>query len=270
VSEAWRYPTAIKTTPKERTLDELTDLGLRKEALRLARRRLIAGRLSSDGFAEAARAVLVHGWRLSASSEKWEAGKWLSPLEAAYRRMPTPDRKAARWVMVWIYLNAGRHRDAARFLNLRITSPLEFAITLHVLLKQKRWREIRRLEILGTRMLAAHEPGTERSRIAAAMANVAWRRGEFERCRALSRDIGCLDIFWREALLLPVLCHLAEARVALNSGNARIGRFAKSPKTDLDIALPEFRSRQLRRAERELSRIAVPLKRCPGSRYWPS
>jgi len=270
MSEASCYPISMRITPKERTLEELTDLGLRREALGLARRRLKDGKLSPEGFAEAARAVLIHGWRLTASSEKWEARKWLPPLEAAYRRMSPLDRKAARWTMVWVYLNADRHQEAAKSINQRINSSLEFANTLYVLLKLKRWRAIRRLETLGTRLLAEHESGIERSRIAAAMAKVAWQRGDFERCRALSRDIGCLDIFWRESLLMPVLCDLAEARAALNNDKARIGRFAKSPKTDMDRALPDFRSRQLGRAKRELSRIAALVDRCLGSKYWPN
>ena len=270
MSEPLGYSTPMKVAKKERTLDELTDLGLRRKALALAGRRLKAGKLSADAFSETARAVLVHGWRRTARSEAWETSKWLPRLEAAYRRMPSRDRRAARWCMVWIYLNANRHRDAAKFLGKRTATPLEFANAIHVLLKLKRWRRIRRLEALGAKMMAEQGSGVEHSRIAAAMSKVAWQRGEFDRCRALSRDIGCLDIFWRESLLMPVLCHLAEARAALNNDKARIGRFAKSRKTDLDKALPDFRRRQLERAKRELSRIAALLERCLGSKYWPS
>lgn len=237
----------------------MTDLGMKKAALAAVHSSLKNDRLDNDRFFEATRAVLVHGWRKNKKGGYiWDAAKWLPLLEDAYERMDEASRLESRPAMVSIYLTAGQYQRAERFYDATPSSAYSaFALadSIILLIKMRRWEELELRMKVARALLSKSQTSEAHSHLAAAMAKACWQRGDFEACKEYSAQISNVDIHWDAALLLPVKASLAQIGPQIRELSQRIDAYDKSSDTELDLALPGYRKRQLNTARAALKRV---------------
>lgn len=238
----------------------MTDLGMRKTALIAAQNLLEKTRPEAASFAEAARAVLVHGWKKNKrGAYVWNVDKWLPLLEAAYERMTASSRRRSRPTMLHIYWNAGMYECAAGYhdpVPIQPFSAYDLAVRLQLLCALQRNEELE-LNLRAARAILEKLPGVERSYLSAFMSKVCWQRGDIEACKELSQQITDeLEVHWEPALLLPIKVSLAKVRRLIRESVQRIDSYEKSAETELNLALPGYRKLQLNAARLRLRRMS--------------
>ena len=243
----------------------MTDLGMKKAALAAAQSSLKSECLDESGFFDAARAVLVHGWRINKKGTYvWDVEKWLPLLEAAYERMDAASRRESRPTMVSIYLTAGQYQRAEKYHDATPSSAynaFHLADSIILLNKLRRWEELDLRMRVARAILSKRRLSEERSHLAAAMAMAYWQRGDFEACKEYSSQISDIDVHWNAALLLPVKANLAQVGQQIQGLSQRIDAYEKSADTELDLALRGYRKRQLKSARLALKRISSLIDR---------
>ncbi|HEY1719346.1 MAG TPA: hypothetical protein VGH42_13790, partial [Verrucomicrobiae bacterium] len=99
-------------------LKGFTELGMKREALKLARHKLKQINITAKDFSEALNAILIQ-------ADKCKS--WTPIIEAAYAHLSKRDKQTVRCWMLYFYNSIKNHEIANRFIPSRFTSKCELA-----------------------------------------------------------------------------------------------------------------------------------------------
>jgi hypothetical protein len=138
---------AVRPVNTHCQLDELgghVGLGMKGEALRLARQRLRRPKITATEFNGALEAILVQGERLK---------RWKPVVEAAYGRLSGRDKRTARAEMLGFYHSLKDWESAYRFLPVRSRSGCDLMFAMETLLNLRKEKEAKAIRRRCLRML---------------------------------------------------------------------------------------------------------------------
>ena len=97
-------------------LDGYVGLGMKEDALRLAKAYLTSRPVNPDQFTAALDAILVQADRLP---------PWRKQIESAYRSLPMRGQLKVKLVLLAFFVSLGDWQDAARFIPRQLIAPFD-------------------------------------------------------------------------------------------------------------------------------------------------
>lgn len=242
-------------------LKGLVGLGMKHEALKLARRTLKQPDITAKIFDGALDAILT-------LADKCKP--WTPVVEAAYARLPEPDQQAVRHWMLYFYNSCKNHEAAAKFILCRFVGEvdlLDLAFTCETLLELKRMDEMDKLaETLSRAIKEAGHP-LMRTHLAECLAEYYTRKGLWNKAIELWEFVQQDNIFCQNAIGGIVEIQIAAALLAIKRGLELVKKFNQdiNPKMETtlprnDKAIQQQTEKQFRKWRKILEKI-VPEKR---------
>lgn len=217
-----RNPTFSQGSPIVAEMTGYSNLGMKRQALRLTQKALEKRRIVPDEFGEAVRTIGVHG-----SSFK----KWKLKLETAYNRQSRQFQREVRPYMLELYGSLGEWETAAQFLSLRRRlSASEIFFGMDILLELDRLQDARALAARCRKALSRRTDPFERSMLLEALARFSARTRDWSAAGKYWRQAPLDQPFRQNALSGIVQLHLACAYECADIG---LGKLAEL-KTNLD------------------------------------
>jgi tetratricopeptide (TPR) repeat protein len=243
-----------------RELDGVVCLGMRCDALRLARQLLRRRNLGAVVFAAAFDAMMIQG-------ERSERRRRL--IEEAYARLSTVDQRACRSRMLSLYWGAGDYEAAARFLPSRLdraADAMDASCAFQTLVEVGRQKEAGRWVPRFLRWARQAPTPLARAHLLAALAVYYDKTGDCERAahfwkQSLAED----DSYAEQALSGLAEMRLRQAREATRDGLATLRRLKGQHDPDLETTLPGNQTRRWEELETKLTRFGRVLERAPPS-----
>lgn len=150
----------IDVTLQREELEGCLQLGLEREALRLAGRILRCDDINATTFDSAVNALLICEDRL---------GRWLGRVESALAALSRRDQRKSGKAMFNFYVSLNRWTDAARFLPRRPATAEELLFSMWTLLNLRRMEEAEPLYRASVRKFKQVEAEVEQSCLLEAM-----------------------------------------------------------------------------------------------------
>lgn len=141
-------------------LEGCLQLGLEREALRLAGRILRAANLNATTFDSAVNALLICEERL---------GRWIQRVESAFADLSRRDQRKSAKAMFHLYVSLNHWNDAARFLPRRLATAEELLFSMWTLLNLRRMEEAELIYKASVRKFKRAEDEFEQSCLLEAM-----------------------------------------------------------------------------------------------------
>jgi hypothetical protein len=242
-------------------MDGLIKLGMKSEALRLARLSLRQNAITPQAFSEAMNAIQTLADKIK---------PWAKLVESAYERLPKRKRPAVRfWVMA--FRNCSRdHEGVLRLMPNRLAG--EFASEELVYLLESAF-ELGKSELIVKlakqlpRAIREADSQVLQSQLLLCLAEYLVRKGKCAESIAVLEAVQADATFHRNAVTGIVEIHAVRAWLALRLGFQRIGQFNRNfdPETELtvpgnDKAVQEQAAKEFRRLQKTLEKI-LPEKR---------
>jgi hypothetical protein len=221
----------------ERTsgLDELggfVKLGMKREALKLARRTLKQADITAKAFNDALDAILTLGDKCKS---------WMPVVEAAYAHLPKSDKQAVRHSMLYFYNSSRNHEAAGKFIPRRFVGEvnlMELALTCKTWLELKRMDEMDKLAKILSRTIKETEHPFMRTQLSECLAEYYTRKGLWNKAVELWGFVQLDNIFCRNAVEGIVDIHVAGALLAIKRGFELVKKFNQSFDPKMETTLP--------------------------------
>ena len=221
----------------ERTsgLDELggfVKLGMKREALKLARRTLKQADITAKAFNDALAAILT-------LADKCKP--WTPVVEAAYAHLPKSDKQAVRHSMLYFYNSSRYYEAAGKFVPRRFVGEvnlMELVLTCKTWLELKRMDEMDKLAKILSRTIKETEHPFMRTQLSECLAEYYTRKGLWNKAVELWGFVQLDNIFCRNAVEGIVDIHVAGALLAIKRGFELVKKFNQSFDPKMETTLP--------------------------------
>jgi hypothetical protein len=232
-------------------LDELgglTKLGMKREALRMARRLLKSRDTTSDDFSKALNAILT-------LADKCKP--WTPAVETAYARLSKRDKQVVRRWMLYFYSSSRNYEAAGKFIPRRFVG--EFDLT-ELGFACETWLELRRMDEmdkLAKKLSRAIEQAAHplmRTMLAGYLGEYYARKGLWNKAVELWEFVQRDNIFCRNAVEGIVEIHVAGALLAIKRGFELIKHFNQSFDPEMETTLPGNDKKIQQQAEKQFQK----------------
>lgn len=244
-------PFAAETSPQDREISELDgfiDLGLKKEALALARSHL-KRRPKPDLFFACLNAILTLADN---------APRWRGLVEAAYADLSLRGRRKVRFLMLSFYYSMGDYEAAYAFIPRRFggaVGPVDVSFAVETLLSLGKMDEAGHVVCRAVKMVPSMEDPDGRAMLMNCIVTYLSEVGEWDRAIPFWETLQDDRLMAESAIFGLIGAHLRRAVKAIASGRAALERLRKDPDPHLETCIPGNDARRWRRAEKTLKRV---------------
>jgi hypothetical protein len=250
-------------------LEGMVDLGMQREALRLAKLKLKAWSICGADFLGALHAILVQADRLK---------PWSPLVEAAYTRLSKREQRFARSAMLAFHYSARDYERASHFIPGRFNGGFDsqdLAFAVDTLFQVGKTGKANKLAKHLPLAMQNAESRMQKAMLAACMAESLARKGQWNEAIQIWEAVQSDDILSENAVTGIAEIHVARALRTIRLGLAVIERSKANFDPNLETTLPgnektrrEQAEKNLRHLEKKLKRI-LPEKRQSELGFWP-
>ena len=230
-------------------------LGMKGEALKLARRTLKQTDIAENDFGEAVNAILVHADKCK---------PWSPMVEAAYARLAKHDKQAVRRWMLYFCSASKNYEAAIKFIPRRFVGEFdltELAFTCDIWLGLKRMDETDRLaKKLSWAVRQAAHPFM-RTMLTRHLGEYYARKGLWNKAVEAWEFVRLDNIFIEEAVEGIVDIHVAAALLAIKRGSELVEKCNKNPDPEMETTLPGNDKKIQQRAEKRFQKLKKILEK---------
>jgi hypothetical protein len=231
------------------------NIGMKHEALKMARRLLKGRDIKSDDFNNALNAILVQADKCK---------PWTPVVEAAYARLSKRGKQIVRRWMLYFY-NASRNHEAARkFIPRRFVGEYdltELAFTCETWLELKRMDEMDRLVKKLSRAIGQAAHPFMRTMLARHLGEYYARKGLWNKAVEAWEFVRLDNIFIQEAVEGIVEIHVAGAMLAIKHGCDFINKFKQDFDPKMETTLPGNDKKIQQQAEKKFRKLKKILEK---------
>ncbi len=228
------------------SLSGYCELGMKRDAMKVASQILAKPRIAPVEFSEVIRAL-----GMMASQAELQDCKVL--VQAAYERQPLKTKKAMGGEMLRYYYSLKDWVNALRFLSAHELKNAENAVfAMDLLLETKRMKEAKRFARQCEKWLQVRLSRFEAGVVMEALASYSAQVGEWDKALHFWGHAPLEEPFRHNALSGIVAIHLARALEAVQTGLHALDDLKKSPDMENAISLPGNDEAMTRDAEKEL------------------
>jgi tetratricopeptide (TPR) repeat protein len=244
-------------------LDELSghvELGMKREALRLARQAFRRQKINSAEFNGAMAAILIYGNGLKS---------WKPLVEQACARLSERDKRTARSQMLGFYHSLKDWKSASHFLAARSKNACDLMFAMETLLNLRELDAAKRLQRSCLRMLDQRLDSLDHGALLLALGSYHAQRAELETAMEYFGKLTVNEIFAHNAVTAIAEIEAVRGLLYVGAGLLQIDEFRKSGTDDQAIILPQNRDAMFVAAERDLKRYEKALhKIVPPDELW--
>ncbi len=222
------------------------DLGMKREALNLARAVFRKKRIAPEEFFEALRAVGVYsGFK-----------KWHERIQKAYDRQSHRFQSKCRPEMMELYAWLRDWKKAIQFLSIsKITDAHEIFCAMEVLLALDKIEEAAELAKKCQKALSRTLDPEDQGVVASAFASFCARIGEWDKTIACLQRVPLDHGLRRDRLVGIVEIHLARAFEAVENGLQALAGLKRQSNSQFGLAVPDNDLALTRNAEKQLLKL---------------
>ena len=245
-SDVRRNRTNIQPLALAGEISGYCDIGMKREALRLARKVFEKRRISPEEFFEAIRAIGVHS-----------DFKRLKPqIEAACGRQPRRFKNWARAGMLYLYATLGDWEAAAQFVSVQHASSAgEMFFSMEVLLALDKLEDAEHLAAKCQKAFRLAKDPSDKSFSIETLAPFLARTHRWDEAIAIWQQAALDQPFRRDALSGIVKIHLGHACEAAERGLQLLSELRQKPNIEDSITLPNNDVGLTRSAETQLLKL---------------
>lgn len=237
-------------------MDGFITLGMKEDALRLARLNLEQNTVTVEKFNDALNAIQVFADKTR---------PWTAVVESAYEHLSKREKPAVRFLMMSFYNASPNHEAVLRLKPKRFTGKfalVELAYALEATFA------LDKTEIMGTlarclpRAINEADHPIMQARLLLCHAEYLARRGKWDETIAVLEGVQSNEIFNRNAVTAIVEVHVARALQALREGFKLIRQFNRHFDPDAETIMPgndkaiqDGAAREFRRLQKSLEQI---------------
>jgi tetratricopeptide (TPR) repeat protein len=252
----------IPYTASADDLDGFAAMGMKRDALRLARQNLKNRVITAGLFNRSVNVILFQSDRLKS---------WSVLIEHAYARMSRREQGLARsWMFAYDYCLKDYAR-AARFIPRRFKGacdPHHLALATDTMLELGNRREARRLARRLPRAIREAGDPTEQAMLSCSLAEYLASEGKWNEAIRIWETVLSDSTFMENAVTGIMFVHVARALQTVHAGLQLLGKFKSQPDPQLEITLPGNEKVRLAKAERKLRRFEKLLERILPEKSW--
>jgi hypothetical protein len=237
-------------------------LGMKREALKLARRTLKQTDVAEKDFSEAVNAILIHADKCK---------PWSPVVKAAYARLSKRDKQAVRRWMLYFCSASKNYEAAIKFIPRQFVGKFdltELAFTCEIWLQLERMDEMDKLAKKLSRAIGQAKYPLMQTKLAECLAEYYTRKGLWNKAVELWEFVRLDNIFCENAVASIVDIHVAGALLAIKRGLGLVEKFKQNPDPQMETTLPGNDKKIQQRAEKKFRKLKkilekiVPKKRC--------
>ena len=223
------------------------DIGMKREALRLARKVLEKHRILPEEFSETLRTIGIY-----VSFKTWKQ-RWKPTIEAAHNRQSLRFKRKVRSDMLGMYACLEEWETALKFVSVqKASSAVDVFHGMIVLLELQKLQAAQVLAARGKRALSKTTDQFEASLLIEALARFCARTHNWSSATELWRQAPLEEPFRENALSGIVQTHLARAYECVEIGLQKLAELKETPSNDNELCLPGNEMKLTRDAEKEL------------------
>jgi tetratricopeptide (TPR) repeat protein len=242
-SEARRNRMNIQPLALAAEISGYCDIGMKREALRLARKVFAKRRISPEEFFEAIRAIGVHS----------DFQRLKPQIEAAYDRQSRRFKSWARAGMLYMYATLGDWETAAQFVSVQHASSAgEMFFSMEVLLALDKLEDAEHLAAKCQKAFRFMKDPSDQSFLIETLAPFLARTHRWDEAIAIWQQAPLDQPFRRDALSGIVKIHLGHAWEAAERGLQLLSELRQKPSIEDSITLPNNDVGLTRSAETQL------------------
>ncbi len=241
--------------PAARELEGLLGIGLKDDALGMARRAFKKPVISADLFNAALDVVLTCVARPKS---------WTKLIDSAYARLSKRGKQAAGFLMLAFHGGIPNHEVAQRFLPKRFNGPLglaELAYAMETMLALDRMNEAEKLAHKFPHAIRQAQHPMMKAMLRNLLADYFARSGEWEKAASLWEELRLDSCFAETANLGIVELHLAAAMQAAKKGLESVEKLKSNPDPELAIMLPDNEKERWEEVQKKLNRLGKELEK---------
>jgi tetratricopeptide (TPR) repeat protein len=242
-SEAQRDRMNIQPLALAAEISGYCDIGMKREALRLARKVFEKRCSSPEEFFEAIRAIGVHS----------DFRRLKPQIEAAYGRQSRRFKSKARHDMLYMYAALGDWETAGQFVSVQnVSSAAEMSFSMEVWLALDKLEDAQHLPAKCQKAFRFMKDPSDQSFLIETLAPFLARTHRWDEAIAIWQQAPLDHPFRRDALSGIVKIHLGRAWEAIERGLHLLSELRQKPNIEDSIALPNNDVELTRGAERQL------------------
>jgi hypothetical protein len=251
-SDIRRNKTNIQPLAIAAEISGYCDIGMKREALRLARKVFKKRRISPEEFFEAIRAIGVHS----------DFQRFKPQIEAAYGRQSRRFKSWARAGLLYVYATLRDWETAAQFVSvLRASSAGEMFFSMEVLLALDKLEDAEHLAAKCQQAFRFMKDPSDQTFLIETLAPFLARTHRWDEAIAIWQQAPLDQPFRRDALSGIVKIHLARAWEAIERGLHLLSELRQKPNIKDSIALPNNDVGLTHGAERQLLKFKRGIKK---------
>lgn len=230
-------------------------MGMKREALRLARQKLKSLAITGEDFNGSLNAILTQADNFK---------PWTALIESAYARLPVGDRRSVRSLTLAFHCGNRDYERARRFIPGRFDGcfgPLELAFTMETMLALGNMAEAKRLARKFPGAIRDAENPVMRSSLMDQLAEYLAKTGEWEKAIKIWDIVQLDETYMENGVTGIVEIHAARALRAVRFGFQLIAQFKKNFDPELETTLPGNERKRWARTEKQLRRFEKMLER---------
>lgn len=240
-------------------MDGYSEIGMRREAIRIARRLLRLRPMDAGIFIRTVAVVLTVHESLR---------QWRGIIEDAHSALREADKRGVRESMLGFYYSVGDFEAAARFIPIRYVIPANRMFVVLALLELKRLEEARKQAAACEDRLGRVKDVFEKSCLLQALASFHTQAGNHEKAEALWREGTADPIFARSAWEGLVELGVVKVLRIVNEGLAHVEKLKGLP-DEQAIELPGNRDAMIANTEKMLLKHRSVLEKIvPRMELW--
>ena len=249
-----------RRSPRLDELEGFVELGMKREALSLARQLFRGDKLKVAEFNGALAAILIQQDRLKT---------WKPLVEAAYARLTERDKRTARSDMLGFYHSLKDWESAYRFLPARSNSALDLMFAMETLLSLRKQEEAKRVQTRCLRMLNQPMDPFYRSALLLALGSYHAQRAELGTADEYFGKVTVDEIFARNGWTAIFEIEALRGLLQVWAGQLQLNEFRQLGTDENAISLPANRDDRFAEAERDLKRYEKAFYRIlPKDELW--
>jgi hypothetical protein len=249
---------SLKNIQMNRTVKELegfTRLGMKGDALQLARASLKAQSIPGELFCASMEAILA-----LATTRK----RWRRLIEPAHQRLSQRGKRRARFLMLCFYALLNDNQAAERFLPRRCAGQLwlaDLSFAIQTKLALGKLKEVRPLVRRAENSLDLLDDGPGRNLLISCIAAYLLRIRSWEAAIHLYESLQNDEYDSAAATIRLVETHLKRAHLAIHSGRAALKQLKHKRDGELGLALSYDDADEWQEAEATLTKLERPITR---------
>jgi len=258
-----QHPGAVSQGSSASQIAELNgycELGMKGEALRLARHFLKRTEIKPNEFDAALGVILIQADRLKA---------WRPLVESAYARLGDRGKRMVQRRMLGFYNSLYDWESACQFVPARQTSPLDLLMSMEAMLNLKKLDAAKPLVEKCWRMFDKTNDKFAMSALLEALARYYAQIGQLEIAEKCWQRSATIEDYAHNAITGLVEIEAVRGWLYVAAGLRQIQEFRKSGVDKNAIILPRNRGGLLNEAERHLKRYQRALEKIvPADELW--